>query len=391
MDKRWEFVDTFLEKQTERGLRRFLRPLSSFESGTRVNYQGRSLLNLASNDYLGLKMDPRLVKAAGAAARKWGMGSGASRLVSGTTELHERVEQKLARFHSTESALTFSSGYAAGVGVIQALAGRPDRIYIDRHCHACLYDGARASGARIERFRHNDQGHLESLLAKHSTHQGKALVVADTVFSMDGDRAPLKDIARICHKHGALFLADEAHAVGVLGPHGRGLAAELGLGENDVLVMGTLSKAFGVAGAYIAGPEKVRDYLINTCRSFIYSTAPPPPLLGAIEKSLEIIETADEQRKRLLAMAERLRAFLKRRGIETLQSSTQIVPAVVGKVERAADLSESLLRQGIFSPPIRPPTVPRGTGRVRFSLTAALSEDDFEFLLQALEKALQNF
>ena len=389
MDKRWKFVDTFLEKQTERGLRRFLRPLSSFESGARVTYQGRLLLNLASNDYLGLKNDPRLVKAAASAARKWGVGSGASRLVSGTTELHVRVEQKLARFHGTESALSFSSGYAAGVGVIQALVGRGDRIYLDRHCHACLYDGARASGARIERFQHNDQGHLKGLLAKHSAHRGKALVVTDTVFSMDGDCAPLKEIAEICHKHGALFLADEAHAVGVLGPHGRGLAAECGLGEDDVLIMGTLSKAFGVAGAYIAGPGKVRDYLVNTCRSFIYSTAPPPLLLGAIEESLEIVESANGARKRLLGMAERLRAFLKSQGIDTSQSSTQIVPAVVGDVGRAVDLSENLFRQGIYAPAIRPPTVPGGTSRVRFSLTAALSDEDFEFLLAALGKALE--
>lgn len=389
MDKRWEFVDTFLEKQTERGLRRFLRPLSSFESRARVKYQGRSLLNLASNDYLGLKNDPRLVKAAASAARKWGIGSGASRLVSGTTELHVRVEQKLARFHGTESALSFSSGYAAGVGVIQALVGRTDRIYLDRHCHACLYDGARASGARLERFQHNDQSHLKGLLAKHGAHRGKALVVTDTVFSMDGDCAPLKEIAEICHKHGVLFLADEAHAVGVLGPHGRGLAAECGLGEYDVLIMGTLSKAFGVAGAYIAGTEKVRDYLINTCRSFIYSTAPPPPLLGAIEKSLEIVKGADGERKRLFVMAERLRVFLNERGVDTLQSSSQIVPAVVGEVERAVDLSENLFQQGIFAPAIRPPTVPGGTSRVRFSLTAALSDEDFEFLLEGVGKALE--
>ena len=389
MDKRWEFIDTFLEKQTERGLRRSLRPLSCFENAARVSCQGRLLLNLASNDYLGLKNDPRLVEAARKAARKWGVGSGASRLVSGTTELHAAVEQKLARFHGTESALTFSSGYAAGVGVIQALAGRGDRIYLDRHCHACLYDGARVSGARIERFRHNDQDHLDSLLARHSDHRGKALVVSDTVFSMDGDRAPLKQIAEICRKHGTLFLADEAHAVGVLGPHGRGLAAECGLGEDEVVIMGTLGKAFGVAGAYIACPEKLRDYLINTCRSFIYSTAPPPLLLGAVEKSLEIIETADEQRKRLLAMAKRLRALLNERGVDTLQSSTQIVPAVVGEVGRAVDLSEKLFQQGIFAPAIRPPTVAQGTSRVRFSLTAALSDENFDSLLEGVGKALK--
>ena len=233
MDERWKFVDTFLQAQSERSLRRSLRPLSCSGSGARVAYQGRLLLNLASNDYLGLKNDPRLAEAAASAARAWGIGSGASRLISGTTELHETLEQKLARFHNTESALTFSSGYAAGVGVIQALASRGDRVYLDRQCHACLYDGARLSGARLKRFRHNDQNHLESLLAARGSDRGKALVVTDTVFSMDGDRAPLKEIARICRKHGALFLADEAHAVGVLGHGGRGLASELGLGEEE--------------------------------------------------------------------------------------------------------------------------------------------------------------
>ncbi|HUU26676.1 MAG TPA: 8-amino-7-oxononanoate synthase [archaeon] len=389
MDERWAFIDRYLKKQSQSGLLRTLKPLSAVDNGSRVQIGRKWLLNLASNDYLGLRNDPRLRAAAAKAADRWGVGSGASRLISGTTDLHERVEHELARFHSTESALTFSSGYAAGVGVISALVGRGDRIYLDRLCHACLYDGARASGAQLNRYQHNDPDHLEDLLKKDSSRRGRALVVTDTVFSMDGDRAPVADIAALCRKYSALFLADEAHAVGVLGPAGRGLAAEGGLDEKDVLVMGTLGKAFGVSGAYIAGPGKIRDYLINACRSFIYTTAPSPPLLAAIQASLGIISQSDRLRARLLQMAGRFRKTLQNLGIETLKSTTQIVPAVMGDVERALVFAENLIRQGVFAPAVRPPTVPEGTSRVRFSLTAALTDDYFEFLLSAVARALK--
>ena len=388
MDERWKFVQEFLEKQSERGLRRILRPRSALKAPGKIKIGGEELLDLSSNDYLGLKNDARLAKAMGEAARRWGSGSGASRLISGTTELHERVEAALARFHGCGAALTFSSGYAAGVGLIPAFAGRGDRAYLDRLCHASLYDGAILSGARLERFRHNDPGHLRELLERDSGRGGRALVVTDTVFSMDGDRAPLAELSALCRTHCALFIADEAHAVGVLGPGGRGLAAEQDLGAEDVLVLGTLGKAFGVSGAYVACAPEVRDYLINTCRSFIFSTAPPPPLLAAVEKALEIVLEADSQRAHLLDMAQRLRRALHEKGISTLESSTQIVPALAGEPRAALDFAERLRREKIFAPAVRPPTVPPGTSRVRFSLSAALSEKDFEYLLEVLGRVV---
>jgi 8-amino-7-oxononanoate synthase len=389
MDNRWDFAADYLKRQEEKGLLRSWKIVSSAGREARVSIGGTWLINLASNDYLGLKNDPRLSLAAAKAAEKWGMGSGSSRLISGTTELHKQVEYELARFHGTQSALTFSSGYAAGVGVISALAGRGDRVYLDRLCHACLYDGAKMSGAELRRFRHNNPGHLEEMLKKDSGLKGRPLVVTDTVFSMDGDRALLKDLASICSRYSALFLADEAHAVGVLGPGGRGLAAEAGLGEEEVIVMGTLGKAFGVSGAYLAGQKLLTSYLVNTCRSFIYSTAPPPPLLAAVSAALGIIRGAEDLRRRLLDMADRLRTCLGDLGLDTLCSSTQIVPAVMGDVERAVKFAARLREERVFAPAIRPPTVPEGTSRVRFSLTAALTEDCFQSLLAAAGRAVK--
>ncbi|MEA1996870.1 MAG: 8-amino-7-oxononanoate synthase [Gemmatimonadota bacterium] len=391
MDSRWDFIDSYLEKRKRDGLLREPVSLEAAGPGGRIVVRGRMMLNLASNDYLGLRGDPRLREAAGEAAEVWGAGSGSSRLVSGTTEIHEGLEEELARFHGTESAVTFSSGYAAGAGVIQALCGqgRASRVYLDRLCHACLYDGARLAGAGIRRFRHNDPDHLEYYLREDRALDCRKLVVTDTVFSMDGDRAPLAELALVCRKYSVLFLVDEAHAVGVLGPGGRGLAAKEGLESEDVLVMGTLGKAFGVSGAYLACPRKVRSYLVNTCRSFIYSTAPPPALIAAVRASLEIITGADSLRTRLTQTAARFRSHLARLGVDTLASSTQIVPAVVGEVPRAVRMHEKLKELGVFAPAIRPPTVPEGTSRVRFSLTAALDDRDTEFLLQAVTRAVE--
>ena len=331
MDERWSFVEKYLREREQRGLKRTLTP-RDFLSGqsAKIYLAGRTLYNLASNDYLGLMSDSRLAAAAAEAAQRWGLGSGASRLMSGDTRLHEDLEAGLARFHGTEAALTFSSGYAAGVGVISALVSRGDRLYLDRLCHACLYDGARLSGARIIRYRHNDFAHLRELLEKDSNAAGRALVVTDTVFSMDGDRALLAQISELCRRSGALLVADEAHAAGVIGPGGRGLAAEAGLAGADVLVMGTLSKAFGVSGAYVACNSAVREYLVNTCRSFIFSTAPPPPVVAAAARAVEIAGGMEAQRARLAQMAEVFRGKLRALGVDTLASSTQIVPAVVG-------------------------------------------------------------
>ncbi len=387
IDPRWDFVEEFLARQRERGLLRVLREVAGVDGRARIKVEGRWLLNLASNDYLGLKTDPRLREAAASAATRWGSGSGASRLVAGTTSLHLKLEEALARFHGSAAALTFSSGYAAGVGVIAALAGREDRVLLDRLCHASLYDGARLSGAALGRFRHNDPAHLTELLEREAPRGGRTLVVTDTVFSMEGDRAPLGEIARACRERGALLLVDEAHAVGVLGPGGRGLAAEAGLAGEDALVLGTLGKAFGAAGAYVACSARIRDYLVNACRALIYSTAPPPSLIGSLLAALEAVREAEEPRARLAAMANRLRERLRGLGLDTLASSTQIVPAVLGEEEKALEFAAALADQGVFAPAIRPPTVPDGASRVRFSLTAALAPGDFEAALTAIGRA----
>ena len=345
------------------------------------------MIDLASNDYLGISNDPRLSSAMAEAAGKWGTGSGASRLISGNTEVHEQAESDLARYHGTPAALTFSSGYAAGLGVLPALASRGDYLYLDRLCHACLYDGARLSGATLRRFRHNDSAHLEDLLKKDSGAKGRRVVVTDSVFSMDGDRAPLGEMAALCSEHDAVLVVDEAHAVGVLGPEGRGLAAAVGLDPtDDVLLMGTLGKAFGVAGAYVACSAVMRDYLINRARSFIFSTASPPPVMAAVSTAIEIVRAAESERARLREYSGRLREQLGALGVDTLSSTTQIVPAVVGEPFKAVEIADKLRHSKIYVPAVRPPTVPPGSSRIRFSLSAALSESDFQRVIEALSR-----
>ena len=388
MNRFQDFAADYLKAQKAKSRLRVLTGVGGSVGPGRIVVDGRELVNLASNDYLGLRYDTRLVAAAAEAASSWGVGAGGSRLVCGTTELHERLESELARFHGCEAALVFSSGYAAGVGIVPALVGRGDRVYLDRLCHACLYDGAVLSRATLRRFRHRDPAHLEHLLEKDRGSSGRALVVTDTVFSMDGDRAPLVDLASICRENSALFLADEAHALGVLGPQGRGLAAQVGLDAEQVLLMGTLGKAFGVGGAYVAAGSYVRDYLVNTCRSFIFSTAVPPPMVGALVAAIEIVRGADSRRQRLARLAERFRAHLKGLGVDTLESSTQIVPALVGEEKRALELAGKLRSEGVFAPAVRPPTVPEGFSRIRFSLSAALSDEDFERALEAVSRTL---
>ncbi len=387
MDERWAFVTNYLSSQREKDCLRVLRTLWPAEASSRVTLDGRSLLNLATNDYLGLHGDPRLAEAASQAASRCGMGSGGSRLICGTTPAHEEAEAALASFHGAEAALTFSSGYAAGVGVIAALAGRGDRLYLDRLCHASLYDGARLSGARLERYRHNDLGHLRGFLERDHGQSGRALVVSDAVFSMDGDRAEVAALAALCREHGALFMLDEAHSMAVLGPGGRGLAAEADLPPEDVLVLGTLGKAFGLAGAYVVCGREVREYLVNTCRPFIYSTAPPAPLAAAVACSVSIAATMDDRRAYLAELSERFRQFLHGLGFGTLSSSTQIVPLVTRTPQAALDLAAALREHGVLAPAVRPPTVPQGTSRVRFSLSAVLSEEDFGLLCEAVKQS----
>ncbi len=356
-------------------LRRRLQVVEEVLSGGRVRVAGRVLLNLSANDYLGLAQDPRLIAAAQAAASRWGVGAGASRLVVGHLALHEAVEAQLAAFKGTESAVIFSTGYMANLGVISALMGPKDVIFSDRLNHASLMDGIKLSGAVLQRFPHRDLDRLEKFLQK--TPEGKKrLIVSDSVFSVDGDLAPLTDLVNLKERYGAWLMIDEAHATGVLGERGAGLAQALGLTERVDIHMGTFSKALGSLGGYVAGERTLIDYLHNRARSFIYSTALPPPVLGAIGKALEIVLKEPERRAYLLGEAQGFRQALKQAGLDTLGSETQIVPVLVGDNARTLDFAARLKDQGLMAVGLRPPTVPPGKARVRFSLSAAHSPED---------------
>jgi 8-amino-7-oxononanoate synthase len=356
-------------------LRRRLTALDEVLPGGKVRVGGRVLLNLSSNDYLGLAQDSRLIVAAQVAAERWGVGAGASRLVTGHLALHEAVEAKLADFKGTEAAVIFSTGYMTNLGVISALVGPGDAVLCDRLNHASIYDGIKLSGAELKRFPHRDLDRLETMLKE--TPQGKRpLIVTDSVFSVDGDLAPLRELVNLKERYGALLMIDEAHATGVLGARGAGLAEALDLTAHIDVHMGTFSKAFGSLGGYAAGDRRLVDYLHYKARAFIYSTALPPPVLGAIDKALDIVVQHPERRHNLLDQAEIFRHLLTEAGFNTLESETQIIPVLVGENARTLEFAARLREEGLMAVALRPPTVPPGKARVRFSLSAAHSSRD---------------
>ncbi len=363
-----------LEILASQDLRRGLTEVEEILPGGRVQIAGRILLNLSSNDYLGLSQDPRIIAAAREAAARWGVGAGASRLVVGHLALHEEVEARLAAFKGTEAAVIFSTGYMANLGAISALVGPGGTVFCDKLNHASIYDGIRLSGANLVRFPHRDMNRLEALLPKAGP--GKRLIVTDSVFSVDGDLAPLQEMVELKDRYGAMLMVDEAHATGVLGPEGEGLAAALGLTHRVEVHMGTFSKALGSLGGYVAGDRCLIDYLHNRARSFIYSTAMPPPVLGAIAGALDIVLMKPERRAYLLEQAEEFRRVLAQGGFDTLGSETQIVPVLVGENARTLEMSARLRERGLMAVALRPPTVPPGRARVRFSLSAAHSRED---------------
>lgn len=371
-----------LESLEARALRRRLQVVEEVLPGGKVRVAGKILLNLSSNDYLGLSQDPRLAAAAQAAAVRWGAGAGASRLVAGHLALHEAVEARLAAFKGTEAAVIFSTGYMANIGAIAALAGPGDAIFSDRLNHASIYDGIKLSGAMLERFPHRDMNRLEALLKKSTAK--KRLIITDSVFSVDGDLAPLADLVALKAKFGAWLMIDEAHATGVLGPGGGGLAQALGLADRIDIHMGTFSKALGSLGGYVAGDRRLIDYLHNKARSFIYSTALPPPVLGAIDKALEIVEAEPEQRRYLLHESDKFRQGLAAAGMDILGSESQIVPVLVGENNRTLKFAAALRERGLMAVALRPPTVPPGKSRVRFSLSAAHAREDLESALETI-------
>jgi 8-amino-7-oxononanoate synthase len=364
-------VERRLEELRESGLRRRLRLIEGAQ-GPRVTLDGREVLLLCSNDYLGLAAHPRVREAAAEAALRWGAGAGASRLISGNMEPHRRLEERLAAFKGYESALLFGSGYLANVGTIAALAGRGGVVFSDELNHASIVDGCRLARAETFVYRHGDAEHLAWGL-REANGRG-ALIVSDGVFSMDGDVAPLAELARLARAHGCRLMVDEAHATGALGPGGRGSVAAAGLGDEVDVVIGTLGKALGSYGAYACASAGLREYLLNAARSFVFSTAPPPPSLAAAEAALELLEAEPGRVERLRANAAALREGLRAESLDAGGGESQIVPLAVGEAGPAMALCERLLERGVFAQGIRPPTVPPGSSRLRFSAMATHGE-----------------
>lgn len=379
-----DFADILTERLRQieaAGLKRSLREISS-PQGPEIECDGRRVVNFSSNDYLGLAGDPRLAQAAHRGLDEAGMGSGASALVCGHHRLHEELEVALARFKRCEAALTFSTGYAAAVGTISALVGEGDVVILDKLSHASLVDGARLSGAHLRVFPHNHVEKLESHLrwAREKYPAARVLVVAESVYSMDGDRAPLAEIVAAKERHGAWLMIDEAHGVGVIGESGRGLADHLGLSDRVEIQMGTLGKALGASGAYICGRGVLREYLINRARSFIFSTAPPPSTAAAARAAVELLEK--DGPALVQRLWDNLATYTSLMGQPSAASA--IFPLVLGSEETALAASCELSEQGFLVAAIRYPTVARGAARLRIVVTAAHSRAQIEKLAAAL-------
>jgi 8-amino-7-oxononanoate synthase len=378
-----DFIRQTLDDLQAQGLRRQLLEVGS-AAGPRVQVGGRTVLAFASNNYLGLANDPRVREAARRAVDRWGWGAGASRLLAGHTEAHAALEADLAAFEHTEAAIVFPTGYMTNLGVISALVGRGDRAFSDRENHASIYDAIRLAGAKLARYPHGDAAAARNLAAKHRDTPGRRLLVTDTVFSMSGDLAPLADLAAACRECGCMLVLDEAHATGVLGPSGAGLAEALGISEGLTASVGTLSKALGGVGGFVAAARDVCDLLVNRARPFIYTTALPAAACEAAREALRIVRAEPERRARLLGLAQHARDVLHAKGFDTGRSASQIIPIIVGAPERALAMAAALMDQGIFCPAIRPPTVPPGASRLRISLTCEHSEEDIAKLIEAL-------
>lgn len=365
-----EALDSSLHELDALGLRRRLRVIEEI-NGTRTTIDGRELQNFSSNDYLGLASHPSVVEAMAEAAGCYGVGSTASRLICGTTAEHAMLEEELARAKGAEAALVFSTGMAAAAGTIPALVGKGDVIILDKLAHACLIDGARASEAVIRVFPHNDLEKLESHLqwAREKHPQARVMILTESVFSMDGDLAPLRKIVELKERYGAILFLDEAHAVGVRGHGAQGMAGELGMADRVEIQMGTLGKALGVSGGYIAGSRVLIDFLINRARSFIFSTAPSPAVAAACRAALRIVQSEEGVRLRE-KLHQNLSLLATGLNLNALPESA-IVPVILGSQEQALGEAARLFEAGFFVPAIRYPTVPRNTARLRITVSAA--------------------
>ncbi|RBW48353.1 8-amino-7-oxononanoate synthase [Marinobacter sp. F3R11] len=370
-----------LQERKQSGLYRTRRQISGPQQPA-LTSDGKRLLSFCSNDYLGLANHPANLEALRRAIPETGLGGASSHLICGHHEAHHRLEQRLAAFTRRSSALFFSTGYMANLGVISALAGRGDTVFSDQLNHASIIDGCSLSRSRVCRYAHGDVTSLEGMLSQTAGHK---LVVTDGVFSMDGDVAPLRDLAKVCRDHDALLVVDDAHGFGVLGPQGRGSLAELGLSEKDVPVLvGTLGKAVGTSGAFVSGPAELMDYLVQKARTYIYTTAMPPALAVATCASLDLIESADGLRTHLRSLVERFREAARTLGLALMPSCTPIQPILIGDNHSALALSQALEERGILVTAIRPPTVPAGEARLRVTFSAAHSHKDLDCLIETL-------
>ncbi len=381
------FLQTELESLRNKGLDRALRCVEG-DQGPTLLIQGREVINFSSNNYLGLANHPALREAAKAAIDRYGCGSGASRLISGNMTLHEELESKIAQLKGTEAALVFNSGFQANTGVIPVLVGEGDVILSDGLNHASIIDGCRLSRAKVAVYEHCDLDELEQRL-KNALPNGRKLIVTESLFSMDGDEAPLADIVRLAEQHGAMVMVDEAHATGVYEPDGAGIVARLGLGERVLVQMGTLGKAVGGFGAYVAGSKALRELLINRCRSFIFTTSLPPAVMAMSIAAIDLIKKEPERRQAL-----RNNCRLLRSGLESLRYSlgtnqSQILPLMIGDATQCMKLSKDLLQRGVFAQGIRPPTVPAGTSRLRITLMATHTREHISQALKVFEEVVQ--
>lgn len=368
------------------GLWRSLRRVDGATGATYV-YQGREVVGLCSNNYLGLAEHPAVRAGAIRAIEEYGAGSGGSRLISGNLAIHEALESRLAAFKGTEAALLFNSGYHANLGIIPTLAGPDDFLYSDALNHASMIDGCRLSKAQLRIYRHADAGHLETLLKSDAGKGGRQLILTDSVFSMDGDVAPLPDIVHVAEAVGADVMVDEAHGTGVLGDHGRGVVDHFGLRDRIAIQMGTLGKSLGSFGAYVAGDRDLIDTLINRARTFIFTTALPPSACGAALAALDILEQDPSRVARLWKLTAVFRAALESEGLSPL-GDTPIVPIIVGEPEATVAASQALLDDGFHIQAIRPPTVAAGSSRLRATVTAAHTEDQLHAAARAIARTL---
>jgi 8-amino-7-oxononanoate synthase len=381
-----DWMDDDLEDLRRRGLYRVRRRLQSGQ-GARVRLHGRELINFSSNDYLALASDPRLARAASRAARRYGCGAGASPLVSGRLPPLRTLERDLATWEGAEAALVFASGYAANLAAVGSLVSKPDAVFSDAFNHASLIDGCRLSRAAVHVYRHNDMNHLADLLRSQGGRARRRLIVSDSVFSMDGDQAPVAELLELAERFDCLLVLDEAHATGVIGEQGRGVTDLLPAGSwswDRLLKVGTLSKALGAQGGFVCGSRRLIAWLVNHARPYIFSTALAPPVAAAARRAVAVVRHELERRRRVLALAERLRRELLAKGFSVGASCYQIIPLIVGESRAAVALSRRLEAGGLLVPAIRLPSVPEGTARLRISITAGHTEVDVDQLLAML-------